>query len=101
MADLFDEYIDQFTSNLGPYGVALSFQRTGPKPIAPGSTPQAAEVGTIRMSVEHLKSMAYVLVRQIRDAESQLGITIPVPHAVLNQLRIAPEDWESFWRRKE
>jgi hypothetical protein len=98
MVEVFDEFIDQFTIGAGPYGVAMNFKKSSPKPVAPGSVPPTEEIGTIRMSLEHLKIMAFVLKRQVNDIESQLGIEIPLPMMVMHALQIAPEDWTEFWK---
>jgi hypothetical protein len=101
MTEGFDEYIDQFTMGAGAYGVAINFRKTNPKPVAPGSVPPTEEIGTIRMSLEHLKVMAFVLKRQVDEVESQLGIEIPLPMKVMHGLQIAPEDWTEFWKRSK
>ena len=97
----FDEYIDQFVAGTGPFGVTLTFQRTPAKPGSPGQPQQAIEIGTVRMSLEHLKAMAYVLKGQVDQAEEQQGITIPVSVKTLNAMSIAPEDWDKFWKQEE
>jgi len=100
MSEPFDEYIDGFSFGAGPYGAALNFQRTAARPTAPGSMPRVEEVGSVRMSLEHLKMMAFVMKRQVDDVEKQLGIEIPVAFQLLNALKISPEDWQGFWQRK-
>lgn len=99
MAEPFDEYADQFTVTIGGYGSSLTFMRTNRKPSAPGSNPQSDDIGTIRMSVEHLKTMVFVIHRHVIQAENNMGVQVPVPAMILNTLQIAPEDWERFWRR--
>lgn len=99
MTEPFDEYVDQFTLGGGVYGVSLNFLRTPPKPSAPGSMPQAEEIGTLRMSLEHFKVMAFLMKRQIDEVEEQLGIEIPIALQLINALKIAPEDWRKFWQR--
>ena len=37
--------------------------------------------------------------RQIDDIEGQLGVEISLPVQLINMLKIAPEDWNSFWKR--
>lgn len=101
MAEPFDVYVDQFTIGINPYGVSMNFKRSNPKPAAPGSSPVADDVGTIRMSLEHFKIMAFLLKRQINEIEGQLGIDIPLPVQLMNILKIAPEDWNAFWKRSE
>jgi len=100
MSELFDEYVDQFNTSINTYGVALNFQKTSAKPTVPGSNPNIADVGTIRMSLEHFKLMAYLLKKQVDNTESQLGIDIPLPMQLMNMLKIAPVDWGKFWKRE-
>lgn len=101
MSDIFDEYVDQFTMGGGPYGVVLNLKKSSPKPLAPGSSPQAEDIGTIRMSLEHFKMMAFIMKRQVDDIERQLGVEIPLPVSLMNALKIAPEDWQAFWRHSD
>jgi hypothetical protein len=100
MAEPFDEYVDQFLMTIGPYGATIGLLRTDPQPASPGTSPQAQRIGTIRMSLEHLKVMTYILKRQITLAEAQLGVSIQTPLMLLNNLQIAPEDWEQFWKKQ-
>ena len=101
MGEPFDEYVDQFTLGGGVYGVALNFRKSSPKPVAPGSSPGTEDIGTIRMSLEHFKVMTYIMKRQVDDIETQFGVEIPIPHSLMNNLKIAPEDWQKFWHRPE
>ena len=95
--DSFDLYADQFTVTLNPFGANLSFGMREPHPAA--SRPQQAQhLGTIRMSVEHLKTMVIVIRRQVLVVEEQTGVKAEVPREILNQLHISPEDWDSFWK---
>ncbi len=100
MSEPFDEYVDGFTLGAGPYGASLNFQRTNPRPVAPGSAPKIEEIGSLRLSLEHLKMMAYVMKRQVDDIEKQMGIEIPISFQLLNALKIPLEDWQNFWQRK-
>ncbi len=54
-------------------------------------------MATVRMSLEHLKVMTFILRRQLMQHERQTGTRIPVPIEVLNGLGISPEDWDAFW----
>jgi hypothetical protein len=95
----FDEYADQFLVNFTAYGASISFSRSDPKPAAIGARTEMKDLGTIRTSVEHLKAMAFVMQRVIKEVERTQGVQFPVPIKVLNNLGIAPEDWETFWRQ--
>ncbi len=94
----FDEYADQFLVNITPYGAAVTFSRTDPKPQAVGAASESAAVGTIRTSLEHLKAMAFVIQRLIKETERNQGVQFQLSVPALNAMQIAPEDWESFWR---
>jgi len=92
-----DVYSDQFTITLTPFGANLSFAVREPHPSA-GRPPQSKHLGTIRMSVEHLKTMVMLIRRQILQAEHDTGVNAEVPRDILNQLQIPLEDWQSFWK---
>ena len=94
----FDVYSDQFTITITPFGANLSFGVREPHPSS-GRVPQSEHLGTIRMSVEHLKTMVMVLRKQVLAVESESGVKAEVPPNILNQLNIAMEDWDSFWNR--
>jgi hypothetical protein len=98
MAEPIDVYSDSFQINTGPYGSTLNFLLSPSTPPAPGKTPQPETLATIRMSLEHLKLMTFVLRRQIMHHEQQTGVNIQVPSQVLNSLSISPEDWDSLWK---
>ncbi|MBI4330749.1 MAG: hypothetical protein HY673_05680 [Chloroflexi bacterium] len=94
----FDEYADQFTITVTPFGANLSFAVREAHPAPGGRIPQAIHLGTVRMSVEHLKTMVVMIRRQVMQVEAQTNVTADVPGQILNQLQIAPEDWQSFWK---
>jgi hypothetical protein len=98
MPDPFDVYADQFAMNLSPYGTTLNFSISSAIPAAPGTTPQSERVATIRMSLEHLKVMSFIIRRQIMQYEQQTGVRIQVPVEVLNSLHISREDWDAIWK---
>ena len=99
MEEPVDVYADQFQINTGAFGGTLNFNATKPVPPAPGSPPEFNRLATIRMSIEHLKTMTYIIRRQIIKQERDTGISYELPREVLNALQISPEDWESFWRQ--
>lgn len=92
-----DVYCDQFQVTTGPYGCTLNFMLSSPSPPPPGTLPQTERMATVRMSLEHLKVMTFILRRQLMQHERQTGTRIPVPIEVLNGLGISPEDWDAFW----
>ncbi|MBI4312769.1 MAG: hypothetical protein HY681_13460 [Chloroflexi bacterium] len=95
--DGFDVYADAFTITITPFGANLSFSLREAHPSL-SRTPQMTQLGTVRMSVEHLKTMVMIMRRQVLQVEAQMGVRAEVPREVLNQLGVSPEDWESFWR---
>ena len=96
MPDVPDVYTDGVSLNIGPFGCALTFAMSPPvAQAAPGVLAQP--VGTVRMSLEHLKVMAFLIRRQLRDYERQSGVEVAIPADVLNQLRIGREDWDECW----
>ena len=94
----FDEYIDAYVAAPTPYGVAITFLRSAPKQAAPGTPPQREDIGSVRMSYEHLKIMVFLLRRLVKEVEQQTGTIYQLPVGLLNDLRVAPEDWEKFWK---
>ena len=96
MPDVPDIYTDGVSLNISPFGCLLNF---GLSPaVAPAAAGGMAQpVATVRMSLEHLKIMAFLLRRQLRDYERQAGVEVAIPGDVLNQLRIGREDWEECW----
>ena len=97
MVEPIDTYSDQFMVTTTSWGANLSFLMNTPHPEATKPVP-AERVATIRMSNEHLKVMAMVIVRQIKKMEAETGVKVNVDSRVLNSLGIAPEDWDEFWR---
>ena len=97
MPEPVDIYSDQFQINTSPYGCTLNFLVSSAMPPAPGAVQQVDRLATVRMSLEHLKMMIYILHRQVQSYEQQTGTRIPIPAQVLNGLQIGREDWDSFW----
>jgi len=97
MAEVPDVYSDQFQLNLTPFGCTINFQLSGPSPAAPGSPPPLERVATIRMSLEHLKALVFVLHKQMGAYESQTHLSVGLPVEVLRMMQIRQEDWEAFW----
>ncbi len=100
MPDTFDIYSDNFTITLNPWGANLTFSLGEAHP-APATVSQPTRLGTIRMSNEHIRAMAFILTRQLLLHEENSGVRYELPTAVLSQLGIALEDWNSFWRSPE
>jgi hypothetical protein len=98
MAEPIDIYSDSFQLNTGPYGSTLNFMLSPSAPPAPGKIPQSETLATVRMSLEHLKLMTFVLRREIMNHEQRAGIAIQIPTQVLNSLGISIDDWNSLWK---
>lgn len=92
----FDEYCDNFTITVTPFGANLSFAVREAHPSG-ARVPQSQHLGTVRMSIEHLKTMVAIIRRQIIQVENETGVRVEVARQILNQLQIAPEDWDSLW----
>ena len=100
MEEPIDVYSDQFMITTTAFGANLSFlvntaHPEQSKPIPP------EKLATIRMSIEHLKVMAMIVVKQIKKTESDSGMNFAVDQRVLNQLGIAPSDWDEFWKKTD
>ncbi len=96
----FDVYADQFVVTTTPFGANLSFGVREAHPVT-SRAPQSTTHGTIRMSVEHLKVMIYLVRRQVMKAEQDGVVKAEVAPQILHQMDIHPEDWDAFWQRKE
>ena len=97
MAEPIDVYADQVMVTVTPWGANLSFLVSTPHPD-PAKPVPAERVATIRMSNEHLKAMAMIIVRQIKRMESETGVRCDIDRRVLNSMGISPEDWDQFWK---
>ena len=100
MAESFDVYSDTFTVTTTPWGASLSFQLRPPHPIPQSDQEpfeQSTQLGTVRMSNEHLKVMVYMIARQVRRQEIDTGVQFEIPQSVLEQLGIQSVDWNTFW----
>ena len=92
-----DVYADVFQVSTNPYGGTINFMLTDPMPVAPGSPPKTVNLVNIRLSLENLKLIAFILYRQIKQHEENLGVDIQIPRQVLNALQIGAGDWERIW----
>ena len=93
----FDVYADAFTITITPFGSNLTFAIREAHPSA-SQVPKVENLGTIRMSTEHLKTMVMMIRNQILQIEDKAGIKAEVSMDILNQMHLAQEDWDSFWR---
>ena len=96
-----DIYVDTYQVGSTPYHGTINFSLTSALPGPPGQMPQADLLASVRMSLEALKLLAFMLARQITIHERNFGVTIQLPPQVLAALQIRLEDWETFWRSNE
>lgn len=97
MVEPIDVYADQFMITATSWGANLSFL-VNPAHPEPTKPVPAERVATIRMSNEHLKVMAMIIVKQVKKMEVETGVKCEVDRRLLNSLGISPEDWDDFWR---
>jgi len=95
----FDVYADAFIVSVTAWGANISFELHEPHP-SPQAPKPSTRLGTVRMSIEHLKTMTYMLKRQVGLAEQNTGVIVDLPTQLLSQLGIAREDWDAFWAQR-
>ena len=88
-----DLYIDQFRVTLGVFGVNMTFGLSEPHPITGGVPPATTDIVRLRMSLEHAKTVAMLLRKQLKMYEEQNGFDIKLPAGVYTSLGVAEEDW--------
>jgi hypothetical protein len=93
-------FTDQFQLNTSPYGATLNFLLSDPVPPSPGTAPKVERQATVRMSLEHLKVMTFILLRSVKQYEGQTNTNIQIPMQMLNQMGISLEDWDGCWKRE-
>ena len=96
MVEPFDIYADTFWVRVTPWGANLKFMVSEPPPI---ENEPPRDLGTVRMSSEHLKVMVYILRNQIIRHEYDSRTFFDVPDWVLEQIGATREEWDSFWGR--
>ena len=89
---LLDVYADAFQITVTPFGVNMTFSLRDPHP-SPGKLTPGEEVVRVRMSPEHAKVVAMMMVRQLHQYERNAGVSIQLPAEVYTQLGIPEEDW--------
>lgn len=98
MAEPFDVYADSYQISTNPYAGTINFMLSDAMPTAPGTPPKNVHLASIRLSLENIKLLSFLLYRQIKQHEKNLGVNIQVPVQVLNAVQTGIEDWQSFWR---
>ena len=98
MPDLPVLYSDGFEITLSPFGGFLRFGARLPVPTQGGPPGQAfVEQVRLGMSLQHLKVMTTILVREILRQETASGMKTEVAEPMLQELNISPADFASFW----
>jgi hypothetical protein len=92
-------FTDQFSLNTSTYGATINFLLSDPILPSPGSPPKVERQATVRMSLEHLKVMSFILLRSVKQYENQTNTNIQIPMQLLNSMGISMEDWDACWRR--
>lgn len=92
-----DIYVDSYQVSTNPYAGTINFMLSDPFPVAPGNPPKSVPLASVRLSLENMKLLAFLLYRQIKLHEENLGVNIQVPLQVLNALQVGAEDWKTFW----
>ena len=85
-------YVDQFRVTVAPFGGAMTFGLSDPHP-SPGHTLPPQDTVRIRMSLEHMKIMAMLIKRQLKNYEEQMGAPVNIPRQVYNGMSLSQEDW--------
>ena len=93
---MIDLYSDQLSVKLGPFGCALTFALS-----SSGPSESATEAATIRVSVEHLKVMAFVFHRAVLEYEEAAGGTVPIPAKIFESTKIPRSAWERYWGHRD
>ena len=91
--DVPDIYIDQFRMTVGVFGVNMTFALSEPHPAQGGVPRTAEEKVRLRMSLQHAKTVAMLLRRQLKTYEDNTATKIELPAGVYTSLGIAEEDW--------
>ena len=84
-------YADGVQIGMGPFGVTLAFSM---QPAGQTGTMAPIKVCNLRMSLEHAKTLAMMLKKQLKNYEANMGEDIPLPQQVYTQLGLSKmEDW--------
>lgn len=95
--EVFQGYSDVFEILGNPYGMVINFDLSPPVRAIEQRTP----VARIRVSWEMGKVLSYLILGQIKGWEQKMGVSYPIPTEILNQLKIAKEDWDKVWTPPE
>lgn len=94
--EIFEAYSDLFDIASNPYGMVVNFNLS-PSKVGGDQTP----VAKMRVSWEMAKVLGFMLIRHIKTRETETKVSHPIPPEVLNQMKIAKEDWDAAWASPE
>ena len=94
--EIFEGYSDTFEVVSNPYGMVVNFNLSPPSMRVDGK-----EVARIRVSWEMAKVLVYLMTRHIKKREVHTGVSYPIPVEILNNLKIAKDDWDSLWQNQK
>ena len=98
MAERFDVYSDSVGLSSSDWGSCLYINvQAVPESHGGAPSPIPMHLGTVRMSNEHLKAVAFMLRRQIQQHEARIGVTYQVSDQVLAAMQISKDEWAAFW----
>ncbi len=99
--DIPDNFADQFSVTMHPYGVTFSWMKTRVVPMGTimpegqGIPPEIVQI--TRMAPAHVKMMVFTIYRLIREREKEQDCIIPIPKQTLDDMKIEVPDWAAFW----
>jgi hypothetical protein len=88
----FDEFSDSIALRGDPYGFQVTFLR---RPSTGENSPTT--LGTIRLTMEHLKVISYMCWLQVVNMQRELGVPLDVPSVLLEAGGVNAEAWDAFW----
>jgi hypothetical protein len=102
MSEPFDVYIDSCQITSTPLSGLINLHISTPEPSPGVGVPaQTQRIGTVRMSVETMKVLAFILHRQIKQHETSTGMNIAIPKQTLEALQISSDEWQIFWEEMD
>ena len=89
-----DVFADRYTLEASPFGAVFSFalQEGGIE-----KTRRVHDVATVRMTLEHLKTLAFLTWQQVVALEKTHGCRFDMPAGMLTDLKIDRARWRAFW----
>jgi hypothetical protein len=84
-------FSDVFWTSINPWSASITFglRKAGPEEA---DTPNVR----MRMPLQQAKALAVILLRTVRQYETQANVTVELPRSLLDSLGIPLEDWQRF-----